>query len=81
MISQTDSENQKQNIENVFEIINKNIPKSIDIKCSVCYDKTVAGACAQAFSTSEELPELDSPAGEKLLRICALSDPYGASHN
>lgn len=64
MISQTDSENQKQNIENVFEIINKNIPKSIDIKCSVCYDKTVAGACAQAFSTSEELPESDLPRGK-----------------
>ena len=53
-----------KNIENVFEIINKNIPKSIDIKCSVCYDKTVAGACAQAFSTSEELPESDLPRGK-----------------
>ena len=42
----------------------KNIPKSIDNECAVCYDKTVAGACAQAFSTSEELPESDLPRGK-----------------
>lgn len=54
----------------------KNIPIRIDKEVGTCYTITVAGACAQAFGTSEVNPESDTPCGRwNRYGFSAVSDP------